>query len=249
MALKKQITKEEFAKLPKALQSEYKQVDGDADNFQLDVEGGLDSDAPELKRAKDHEVKARKLAEKQLAELKTQLEEITTERDNMVKGTIPKADADKLESSYKKKLADKEAELNERIGGLTTEVTRMLVDNVAVTLANELSDSPTVLLPHLKNRLKAEQVDGKWVTRVLDETGQPSAATPAELKKEILANKAFAPIVRASKGSGGGAGTGQSGGSATGGNVDFKLAGSDPKAFAKQLANSGRLREVAGTES
>lgn len=243
MALKKILTKEEHSKLSKAFQAEYK-ADADGENFTLDVEGG--DDGAELKRAKDHEVKARKAAEKALKDAQDQLAAITEERDGLLKGSIPKADADKLEASYKAKLAAKEKELSEQITGLTGEVTRMLVDNVAMGMASELSDSPQVILPHIKNRLKAEQVDGKWITRVLDEHGAPSAETVEGLKKNFLANKAFAPIVRASKASGGGAGGGASGGGASGGKVDHKLAATDPKAFAKALADSGRLVESPG---
>lgn len=90
-----------------------------------------------------------------------------------------------------------------------------MVDNVATTIANELAlqGSASVLLPHVRARLAVDYVDGQPITRVLGADGKPSALTLDELKQELSANEAFAPIIAGSKASGGGAG-GSNGGRA-----------------------------------
>lgn len=236
MALKKSVTADEHKKLSKDIQAEYV-ADGDTGNFKLDVEGGIE-DADALKRAKDHEKEQRKTAEKALKTAQDALATLTEERDNILKGAIPKADADKLEKSYQQKLATRETELTTQINTLTGNLNTMLVDNVATTLATKLSTSPAVLLPHIKSRLKADMVDGKAVTKVLDAAGAPSAATLDDLEKEFLVNKAFAPILIGSKGSGGGAGgAGGSGGAANVKKID--LAKATPKEIAEHMKARG----------
>ena len=57
--------------------------------------------------------------------------------------------------------------------------------------------------------------DGVPVTVVLGQDGKPSALTIDDLKSELTANQAFAPIIAASKAAGGGAsGSGNGGGAA-----------------------------------
>lgn len=84
---------------------------------------------------------------------------------------------------------------------------------MATNIANELAlqGSASVLLPHVRNRLTVDYVDGAPITRVLGPDGKPSAATLDELKAELATNEAFAPIIAGSKASGGGAGGAQGG--------------------------------------
>jgi len=56
--------------------------------------------------------------------------------------------------------------------------------------------------------------DGVPVTVVIGQDGKPSALTIDELKSELAANPAFAPIIAASKAAGGGASGGGNGGGA-----------------------------------
>lgn len=216
MALKKIVTKEEYEKLPEPIQKEYKK---EGDDFVLDVTG-ID-DGAELKRAKENEVKEHGKTKKKLTDLTIELEALKEERDGMLKGSVKKDDVDRLEASYKKKLADREAELTTQISSRTSELERLLVDSRALELASKLSDSPSVILPHIKSRLKAEESEGKWTTKVLAADGSLSASTLSDLEKEIVANKEFAPILRGSKASGGGAGGGGGGGGASSSKVDF----------------------------
>jgi hypothetical protein len=116
----------------------------------------------------------------------------------------------------------------------------VLVDNVAQTLAAEIFVSPVVGLPHIQKRLKAERnSDGKFETRVLDDNGSPSAMTVADLKKNLLANKDFAPILIGSKGSGGGANRNNGSGGAATNRIDFTKS---PKEIAAALRDSGKIQ-------
>lgn len=201
MALKKKLTKAEFEKLPPVLQAEYKK---EGEDYNIDVEGGIEGNE-EVLRAKANEKKEHAETKRLLHEAKEALAKAEGDVVDMLKGAVPKADVERLENSYKEKLKARETELTGEVKTLQKTLTAKLVDNVAMQLASEISTSPELILPHITKRLKAEFKDGEAVTRVLDAEGKPSAFTTEDLKKELLANKQFAPILVASKGSGGGA--------------------------------------------
>lgn len=186
----------------KSLQSFYEEKDG---GYVLKVEG-ID-DGAELKRAKDHEKRARQQAEKERDELRSQFQAIEEERDNLLKGSVPKSNLEALENSYKTKISKLEQQYGEKVGSLTGSINSMLVDNVAQSLARELAvdGSDAVLMPHIKTRLAAEEREGKFTTVIKDADGNPSALTIDDLKTEFRNNAAFAPLLVASKATGGGA--------------------------------------------
>ncbi|QBZ71724.1 hypothetical protein [Pseudomonas phage KP1] len=192
MALKKKLTKEEHAKLSDVIKAEYVE---DGDGFRLDVEGEEDTGA--LKRSKDREKQLRQEAERKLQEAQEQLDALGTD-DARKKGDIAT-----LEKSWQKKLEDQRTEYETKVQKLTGHTTKSLVDNVATQLATELFKSPALGLPHIRSRLQADFEGDEPRTRILDKDGKPSAMTVAELKAEFLANKDFAPILVASKASGG----------------------------------------------
>lgn len=210
MALKRILTKDEHAKLADGLKGEYK-ADDKGENFILDL---TDYEDPvQLKTAKDHEKKARKAAEDALKAAQDQITALTEERDGMLSGTIPKADLEKLKTSYETKLAKANKDMADAIAARDGQLSELLVTNVAQGLASELFTAPALGLPHVAKRLKSEFKDGRMVTVVLDAKGQPTELTPDDLKKEILANPDFKTILTGSKGSGGGAnGAGGGGG-------------------------------------
>lgn len=212
-----------------------KQADG---KFRLKLDGAEDTGA--LKRAKDHEKAARKKAEDEARELREKIEALAEERDNLHRGAIPKGDVDKLEASWKEKLAAKEKELSDQISALQNNVQTMLVDNVAHSLASEISKSPALMIPHIKGRLAVDYVDGKPATRVLGADGSPSALTLEELKKEFVANPVFAPVIIASKASGGSSDDRNGGSSATGTKLDYATASP------KELAAAIRAKKANG---
>lgn len=203
MALKRKITKLEFDALNDVLKAEYK-AHGEA--YVLDTVGDEGFDALKLEKQQALD-KANKY--------KADLDALQTKFDDMLRGAIPKADVEALENSWKTKLATREQELNAQIETSQRAINNLSVDAAAQKLASEISTTPELLMPLIRQRLKAEQVDGKVTTRVLDTVGQPSALTLEDLAKEFKSNAAYAPIIIGSKASGGGAGGQGNGGGAT----------------------------------
>lgn len=210
MALKQRLTKDEHAKLPEVLRSEYI---ADGDDFKLDVEGAEDVGA--LKRAKDRESEGRRTAEAKLREIQDDadakqklLDDATTENARKT------GDIKTLESSWGRKHDETVAQYDSRIGKLQSVLDKQLIDNVATDIANKLSTTaPKLLIPHIKARLKSDFEGDEPTTRFLDAEGKVSETLNAEgLYEEFLANKDFAPIITVSKSSGGATGKEHGGG-------------------------------------
>lgn len=182
--------------------------------FHLSLE---DDDAEPLRRAKDHEVGLRQIAERDLA---TRTAELAS-----AQGVINQlqTDAGKDKSTLREQLqaeyAAKETKLKEdhakETEALTATVKKVYVDDVAFKIANDITDVPDLLLPLIEKRLQVEIIDGKPVTRVLAEDGGASTMTPDELKTEYSQNKKFERIIKGSSASGGGATGGHGGGGAS----------------------------------
>lgn len=194
MALKLTISKEEYEKLPKDIQTEYTE---DGDNYKLDVAGLEDTGA--LRRAKEREAQQRRDAEKALKDAQDELDRINGD-DARKKGDIAT-----LEKAWQKKLDDATTAANQKIEGLTKHIKESLVDNVALQIANEISTSPSLILPHIKSRLTADFDGDTPKTVILDANGAPSTLDLKGLKDEFVANKDFSAIIKAGSGNGGGA--------------------------------------------
>lgn len=212
--------------VPEALKGEYKQ--GDGGRWYLDLEGVDDHPSVgALRRAKEHEVTARKGAEDAAKQVKEKLLTVENELNERLKGAVPAGDVKRLEDSYKQKLADREKELGSANEVLTNNLKTILVDNKAQELAAAIAVDPKlipVLLPHIKARLATEIADGKASTRILDKDGKPSASTLDDLRKEFIDNPSFAPLIVGSKASGGGAAGGSGGSGASQKKVDYATA-------------------------
>lgn len=221
MALKAKLEKVEG--LPADVAKEYKKVtEGGKEVFVLDVEGAYLSDEPietvreKLTTAKNHEKEARQKAENELKEFRTQRDTLEKELNDLRKGAIPKADAEALEKSYKQQNERREKELQAEIANLNRSIEGYAIDSVVTKMASDISDSPDLLIPHIKGRLKLEkQADGTFQTRILDREGKPTAMGITELQKEVSEDPKFKPIIRGTKASGGGASGGKSGSGAS----------------------------------
>jgi hypothetical protein len=213
MALRRKIDKAAHDKLDPLLQKEYK---ADGEDFVLDATGF--DDPAELKRAKDREVETRKAAEAKVTELETKIATITNVDARRA------GDIETLEKSWKDKLDLANAENALKLQAKDKFINSTLVDSVATSLAAELSgDNAALLIPFITPRLTADLSGEKPLTRILDKEGKPSAFSLDDLKKELSSDKRFAPIIIASKASGGGAaGNGNGGGAAGNGNKKFK---------------------------
>lgn len=207
MKLKKKIDKAAFETLTEAQQALYIE---DGEGYKLDVEG--DEDTGALKRAKDRESQLRRDAEKKAKELQDQLDEIESNNaDNS-------GDVKLLQKSYEAKLEKQKIEYETKVGKLTSSLNTHLVDNAAMAIANKISKSPKLIIPHIKARLKADLEGDSPVTRVLDAEGNVSVTTLAELEAEFVANPDFSAIIIASQSSGGAGNRGAN----TAGGTEFK---------------------------
>jgi len=250
MALKLKIKKVAFDVLPDVIKAEYKVNQADADEYLLDAEGMEDTGA--LKRAKDREAEARRVAEEELTKAKAKITELDAALGGDALERARKAgDIATLEKSWQ---TQKEAAVGEVTKKLTSReafIQSQLVDSVAHALAAKTSTAPAVMVPHIKARLQADLSGDVPVTRVLDKDGKVSALSLDDLQKEFVANPDFASIIIASNGSGGGAPGGKQGGGGavkkfaemTGAErIEFNKR--DPAGFAKEsaAATAGSVR-------
>lgn len=206
MALKKQISKTEFDGLPQHFKSEYK---ASGENFVLDIEG---DDGIDWKRKREIEAEHRQNAEKRL-------KEIQDERDNLLRGAIPKNDVEALETSWRGKIEEVEKNYKTKLQEKDAQLQAATITATAKEIA-ALFLAPRIVIPMISSRLKAEFVDGVPVMRVLDKNGQLSAMTLDDLKKEYKTDPELAEVLVGSKGSGGGGG--RSGDGGAGGKKELK---------------------------
>ena len=216
MKLKKVIETTEG--LPEAIASLYEKKDDG--KFHLMLE---DDDAEPLRRAKEHEVGLRQLAERDLA---AKAAELTTAQTRIAE----------LERSQSQSTTELRADADRRIAELTTAHTnekkvlegtikKVFVGDVANRIATEIAideGAAELLSESLARRLSVEIINGQPVTRVLNVDGTASTMSPDQLKTEYLQMKKFASILRASDASGGGAHGGGGGGGAPASKKPFK---------------------------
>lgn len=220
--------------LPDDIKKEYKQ--GQDGKYYLDVDG-IDHHpgVATLRNAMQNAKAERQAARDEAASFKAQFEKAQDDLDDMRRGAIPKADVEALEGSYKRKLSETENQYKERVGKLTSALDKNLRQATAVRMAGELFSDAELGLPYILPRLKVEEDGDDFVVKVLDANGQPSASTLEDLQKEIVQNKKFAPILRGTRASGGGANGGNGGGGAPSNDKDFDAVGASPKDLAARI--------------
>lgn len=209
MALKRKITKAEFDALKADVKTEYAVDPANAESYLLDVD-----DSSGLAAALAAEREANRVAKAEIAATKKAADEAAAEAKRIADEAAAEAakktgDITALETSWKGKedAAKKKGEDDANV--LRGQLKKLLVDNVASTMAHEISTAPVLLIPHIKSRLDTDVSGDEPVTRVLDAAGKPSALTIADLKKEFMDNKDFAAIIKGSKGSGSSSGNSQ----------------------------------------
>jgi len=180
----------------------------DSGKFRLKVEGIEDTAG--LKKQRD-ELLTEKKAAAQRAKDAEEAARLAAEEAARKSG-----DVDALDKSWQKKHAEAIAAKEAEAGNLRGTLNRLLVDNVAVQLANELAvqGSAALLMPIIKGRLEVDLSSGEPKTIVVGTDGKRSALTIEDLKNEIAANPAYAPVIAGSKATGGGASGGNGGGAA-----------------------------------
>src|SRR5690606_17144792 len=144
-------------------------------------------------------------AQKEAEEAKRQAEEEAAKKAGNIEA---------LEKSWKEKLektvAELEAKNKDKIAKMESSLSKLLRTNVANEIAMKigLDGSESVLAKLLLERIGYEEESGDYKTVVLDKEGKRSALSIEELMKEVQADKAFAPLIKGSSASGGGAGGG-----------------------------------------
>jgi multidrug efflux pump subunit AcrA (membrane-fusion protein) len=203
MALK--LTVESLDGLDDGVKSLYKEDNG---KFRLDLDGYEDTTG--LKAQRDALLNEKKDAQRKAKEAEESAKLAAEE------AARKSGDVSALEKSWQEKLATTESNYKTQAEALTKQIHGLTVGQTATKLAAELaiSGSADVLLPHIQSRLTVEIKDGVPSVRVLDLQGKPTAMTVDELKQEFISNKAFAPLIAASKATGGGASAGGGGGAA-----------------------------------
>jgi len=183
----------------------YEEKDG---KFRLKVDGLPDVSG--LKKKLDELMDESKAAKRKAKEI-----EEAAERER-AEALAKSGDVESLRKSYDEKFGKTKTEYETQIQNYQQQLQKLTVGQTATTLAAELAipGSAPVLLPHIQARLSMEIRDGQPVTVVMSADGKPSAMTIEELKTELSANPAFAPIIAASKAAGGGASGGGNGGGA-----------------------------------
>jgi len=187
----------------------------------------------EALEAKNREILGEKAAAKKAAE------------DAAAEAARKSGDVAAIEKSWQEKLQTEIEARESRLSEYEKMVNKMTVGSEASKLAAELAlqGSADVLLPHIERRLAVEVKDGTPSIRVLDANGKPTASGIDDLRKEIIENKAFAPLLVGSKASG----SGDVGGKGTGGGKVITREAFDSMAHAERAAffkDGGKLSTV-----
>lgn len=113
-------------------------------------------------------------------------------------------DVDALEKSWREKMKNETSARDTLLDEYKGMLKKMTVGSEAQKMAAELAipGSAPALLPHIEKRLSVEVVEGHPLVRVLDKDGSPSALSLEDLKKEISAVSAFAPLLIGSRATG-----------------------------------------------
>jgi len=151
-------------------------------------------------------------------------------------------DVDALEKSWREKIKNETSARDTLLEEYKGMLKKMTVGSTAQAMAAELaiSGSAPALLPHISKRLSVEVIEGNPIVRVLDKDGSPSALSLDDLKKEISAESAFAPLLVGSRATGTGE-VGKSG--STGGTTIGRTAfdGMAPADRMKFIKDGGKI--------
>jgi len=212
--------------------------------FHLQLE---DDDAEPLRRAKEHEVTLRKLAEKDRDDAQAALATANAKVEELTKAQSKTSE--ELRADHEKAVAKLNEKHAAEKAGLEATIKKVFVTDVASRIAKDIAideGAAELLTDKIAARLSVEIVNGEPLTRVMNADGTASNATPDELQNEFFTSTKYAGIMRASGATGGGASGGSKGGGATGKKLDdlssderTKLARENPAEF-QRLVNEKR---------
>jgi len=202
------------------------QIDSGTTFTKEQVDALIEEKIAGLKANRDDVLREAKAAKERLRAL----EGVDPEEHKRLKAAAEEAEKKKLaaEGDWKameKQLVDKyEAQLvAERTekSGILSSMEQYLIDSAAVAELARHSDSPRLLLPHVKSVMKVVREDGQYSARVIDPVtgmvriGKGAGSTPmtlGELIEEMKGNAEYAPAFRGTGSSGSGAAKSNAGG-------------------------------------
>lgn len=208
--MKYKIDKAAFDALEPSLQAFYK---AQGEDYVLAIEGlpepqnedvtGLKAKVAELLNEKKDEKLRREQAEEAVR--------IAAEEHARKTG-----DVNALQKSWEEKHTKAIGEKETALSALQQQVHALTVGATAARLAGELAvqGSSAVLQQLIEPSLSMEIRDGKPVVVVLDADRRPTALTVDEFKNQLFNDAALAPLIAASRATGGGAPGGKGGGAA-----------------------------------
>lgn len=211
MALKFKIGKSAYDALPDDVKKEYKAT---GDDYTLDLDGY--EDPAELRRARDREKEAAADAKREAAAEKRRADAAEGKVTDLEKSGKSVDDAVKAkETELTTKHEAEKTALTTKLEGLSKSVINSTKNSLASGLANKISTSPDLLADKLAARIDVEIDENTHEVKhyIIGTDGKRSASTMADLEKEALKNPSWAPILRGTRGNGGGGAPPSPGGS------------------------------------
>lgn len=191
--MKFKISKAEWEKLSDEQKALYT---AKGDDYQIQIDGLPDYDGMEKKlNTLLDETKLAKQAKAEVeAKAKADAEEAARKNGNV----------EALEKSWSERLAQSEAKHKAEVEKYHGQVSKLMVNNEAMSLATKLFGKNAALLQHhVTSRLSLEQGDnGEFKTRILGADGKPTAHTLADLEKEFTGREDIKPFLVVTKATG-----------------------------------------------
>jgi hypothetical protein len=126
-----------------------------------------------------------------------------------------RVDLDRIKAELKDAHAKEKVALEERVKSRTSQLEKLLVDNAIRQAIGDQAVDADLLMPFVKERVRAVEVGGEYRARVIDETGaerhSPASGQEMsilELVKEMESSTKFAPLFKSKSKSGSGAAPG-----------------------------------------
>lgn len=207
--MKYKLTKEEFEALDEASQKEYA-LDGDTATLVIEGDDAPTAEAlAKSEQKRQIEVEHRKAAEAKVREAEDRAAQLQKDLESAGDN---KEQIEQIKADHAKQIEQMRTEREAEAAKVKQERNAAMVREEAEKFSNGHFTIPGLITDQVAKRLAVEEVDGKPVIRVINADGSPSTAALADLQKEFLDNKDFAPIIKANVGSGGGASPNKGGG-------------------------------------
>lgn len=110
-----------------------------------------------------------------------------------------------MERQYKERETALKAEHTAALKAANDKFDGVLLNNAALTLANEISTTPDLVVDALKKRMKVNHDGETPIVEVVDDKGLATTLSVEDLGKEFVANTKYAAIMKGSNASGGSA--------------------------------------------